>query len=259
MQLQGKTLLVTGGARGFGQAIAELAAEEGARVAVADMNLEGAESVAQGIRDRGGEAVAIEADVSDLASIDAMVGAAIDAFGSIDVLANNAGITRYAPLLEVPESDWDSIMGVNAKGAFFVLQRVAREMVARGQGGRIVNMASVAGKGGRASNAAYAASKAAVIAITLHAAGALAGHGINVNAICPGAAETEMFAGIRRQRAAAFGQTYEENTNATLASVPLGRIIDPQDIARMVVFLAGPGGYNITGQTINVDGGVLMG
>ena len=259
MQLQGKTLLVTGGARGFGQAIAELAAEEGARVAVADVNIEGVEAVARGIRDRGGEAVAIRADVTDLASINAMVDAALEAFGGVDILANNAGITSYAPLLEVPESDWDSIMGVNAKGAFFTLQRVAQEMVARRQSGRIVNMASVAGKGGRASNAAYAASKAAVIAITLHAAAALAGNGINVNAICPGAAETEMFAGVRRQRAAALGQTYEENTNATLASVPLGRIIDPQDIARMVVFLAGPGGYNITGQTINVDGGVLMG
>ena len=259
MQLQSKTLLVTGGARGFGQAIAELAAVEGARVAVADVNIEGVEGVAQGIRGRGGEAVAIRADVSDLASIDAMVDATLGAFGSIDVLANNAGITSYAPLLEVPESDWDSIMGVNAKGAFFTLQRVAQEMVARGQGGRIVNMASVAGKGGRASNAAYAASKAAVIAITLHAAAALAGNDINVNAICPGAAETEMFAGVRRQRAAALGQTYEQNTNDTLASVPLGRVIDPQDIARMVVFLAGPGGYNITGQTINVDGGVLMG
>ena len=259
MQLEGKSVLVTGAARGFGRAIAELAVEEGARVAVSDVNLDGVEAVAQAIRDRGGEAVAIEADVSDIGSIDAMVAAAVDAFGGIDVLANNAGITRFAPLLEVSEGDWDSIMGVNAKGAFFVLQRVAREMVARGRGGRIINMASVAGKTGRASNAAYAASKASVISITYQAASALASHDINVNAICPGAAETEMFAGIRRQRAAAFGQTYEQNTLDTLASVPLGRIIDPQDVARLLVFLAGPGGHNITGQTIHVDGGVLMG
>ena len=258
MQLEGKAVLVTGAARGLGRAIAEMAAAEGARLAVADLNLDGVEVVAQGIRDRGGEAVAIEADVSDLASIDAMVSAAIDAFGGIDILMNNAGITRYAPLLEVPESDWDSIMVVNAKGSFFTLQRVAKEMVARGQGGRIINMGSVVGKGGRASNAAYAASKGAVIAFTYQAASALAQHDINVNAVCPGGAETEMFAGVRRQRAAALGQTYEENTMATLASVPLGRIIAPEDVARLVVFLAGPGGYNITGQTINVDGGVLM-
>ena len=259
MQLEGKSMLVTGAARGFGQAIAELAAEEGARVAVADVNLDGVEAVAQGIRDRGGEAVALQADVSDVASVDAMVAAAVEAFGGIDVLANNAGITRVAPLLEVTERDWDSIMGVNAKGAFFVQQRVAREMVERGRGGRIINMGSVVGKGGRASNAAYAASKGAVIAFTYQASSALAAHDICVNAICPGAAETEMFAGVRRQRAEASGQSYEETTLATLAGVPLGRLIDPQDIARLAVFLAGPGGRNITGQTINIDGGVLMG
>ena len=149
MQLEGKAMLVTGAARGLGRAIAEMAAEEGARLAVSDLNLPGAEAVAKGIRDRGGEAIAIEADVRDLASIDSMVTAAIDAFGEIDILMNNAGITRYAPLLEVPESDWGSIMDVNAKGSFFTLQRVAREMVARGQGGRIINMGSVVGKGGR--------------------------------------------------------------------------------------------------------------
>lgn len=259
MQLEGKSLLVTGAARGFGQAIAELAAGEGARVAAADIDMAGVEAVAQGIRDRGGEAVAIEANVGDVASIDAMVDATITAFGGIDVLANNAGITRVAPLLEVSEHDWDLIMGVNAKGAFFVLHRVAREMVARGCGGRIVNMGSVVGKGGRASNAAYAASKGAVIAFTYQASSALAQHDICVNAICPGAAETDMFAGVRRQRAEVSGHSYEETTLATLAGVPLGRLIDPQDIARLVVFLAGPGGRNITGQTINIDGGVLMG
>ena len=259
MQLEGKSVLVTGAARGFGQAIAELAAEEGARVAVSDVNLDGVEAVAQGIRDRGGEAIAIQANVSDVASVDTMVAAAVEAFGGIDVLANNAGITRVAPILEVTESDWDSIMGVNARGAFFVLQRVAREMVERGRGGRIINMGSVVGKGGRASNAAYAASKGAVLAFTYQAASSLASHDISVNAICPGAAETEMFAGVRRPRAESSGQSYEETTLATLAGVPLGRLVDPQDIARLVVFLAGPGGHNVTGQTINIDGGVLMG
>ena len=259
MQLEGKSVLVTGAARGFGRAIAELAAGEGARVAAADVDLAGVETVARGIRERGGEAVALRADVSDVASVDAMVDATLAAFGGIDVLANNAGITRVAPLLEVTERDWDSIMGVNARGAFFVLQRVARAMVERGRGGRIVNMGSVVGKGGRASNAAYAASKGAVIAFTYQAASALAQHDICVNAICPGAAETDMFAGVRRQRAEASGQTYEEATLATLAGVPLGRLVDPQDIARLVVFLAGPGGRNVTGQTINIDGGVLMG
>ena len=259
MQLESKAVLVTGAARGMGRATAEQAAEEGARVAVADLNIDGVEAVAKGIRDRGGEAVAIEADVGDLASIDAMVDATLAAFGGIDILVNNAGITRYAPFLEVTEGDWDAFMRVNAKGSFFTLQRVAKEMVARGQGGRIINMASIAGKGFRGtSNAAYASSKGAVIAFTYQAADSLARHNINVNAVCPGPIDTDMSQGVRRQRAEASGQSFEEHTISGLDSIPLGRMIPPEDVARMVVFLMGPGGYNITGQTINVDAGVLM-
>ena len=259
MQLEGKAVLVTGAARGMGRAIAEQAAEEGARVAVADINAAGVEAVAAGIRERGGEAIALGSDVGDLQSIDAMVTATIAAFGAIDILVNNAGITRYAPFLEVTEGDWDAFMRVNAKGSFFTLQRVAAHMVERGQGGRIINMASIAGKGFRGtSNAAYAASKGAVIAFTYQAADVLARHNINVNAVCPGPIDTDMSQGVRRQRAEAGGQTYEEHSAAGLDSIPLGRMIPPEDVARMVVFLMGPGGYNITGQTINVDAGVLM-
>lgn len=260
MQLEGKTVLVTGAARGMGRATAELAADEGARLGVSDIDIAGVEAVAKGIRERGGEAVAIEADVGDLASIDAMVDAALGAFGAIDVLVNNAGITRYAPFFEVTEGDWDAFMRVNAKGAFFTLQRVAREMVARGQGGRIINMASIAGKGFRGtSNAAYASTKGAVIAFTYQASSALAQHDICVNAVCPGPIDTDMSRGVGRQRAEAMGRSFEEQLTAGLDSIPLGRMIPPEDVARMVVFLMGPGGYNITGQTINVDAGVLMG
>ena len=259
MQLEGKSVLVTGAARGMGRATAERAAGEGARVAVADLALDGAEAVARGIRERGGEAVAIESDVGDLASINAMVDAALAAFGAIDVLVNNAGITRYAEFMDVTEADWDAFMRVNAKGGFFTMQRVAREMVARGQGGRIINMASIAGKGFRGtSNAAYAATKGAVIAFTYQGASALAQHGINVNAVCPGPIDTDMSRGVGRQRAAAAGRSFEEQLTAGLDSIPLGRMIPPEDVARMVVFLMGPGGYNITGQTIHVDAGVLM-
>ena len=259
MQLENMAVLVTGAARGMGRATAELAAEEGARVAVADLNIDGVEAVAKGIRDRGGEAIAIEADVGDLASIDAMVDATLEAFGGIDILVNNAGITRYAPFLEVTEGDWDAFMRVNAKGSFFTLQRVAKEMVQRGAGGRIINMASIAGKGFRGtSNAAYASSKGAVIAFTYQAADSLARHNINVNAVCPGPIDTDMSQGVRRQRAEASGQSFEEHTISGLDGIPLGRMIPPEDVARMVVFLMGPGGYNITGQTINVDAGVLM-
>lgn len=259
MQLEGKAVLVTGAARGMGRATAELAAAEGARVAVADLNIDGAEAVAKGIRDRGGEAVAIGADVGDLGSIDAMVDAALEAFGAIDVLVNNAGITRYAPFMEVTEEDWDSFMRVNAKGSFFTLQRVAREMIERGQGGRIINMASIAAKGFRGtSNAAYASTKGAVVAFTYQASSALAQHNICVNAVCPGPVDTDMSRGVGRQRADAMGRSFEEQLTAGLDSIPLGRMIPPEDVAQMVVFLMGPGGYNITGQTIHVDAGVLM-
>ena len=259
MQLEGKAVLVTGAARGMGRATAELAAAEGARVAVADLNIDGAEAVAKGINDRGGEAVAIGADVGDLGSIDAMVDAALEAFGAIDILVNNAGITRYAPFMEVTEEDWDSFMRVNAKGSFFTLQRVAREMIERGQGGRIINMASIAAKGFRGtSNAAYASTKGAVVAFTYQASSALAQHNICVNAVCPGPVDTDMSRGVGRQRADAMGRSFEEQLTAGLDSIPLGRMIPPEDVAQMVVFLMGPGGYNITGQTIHVDAGVLM-
>ena len=259
MQLEGKAVLVTGAARGMGRATAELAAAEGARVAVADLNIDGAEAVAKGIRDRGGEAVAIGADVGDLGSIDAMVDAALEAFGAIDILVNNAGITRYAPFMEVTEEDWDSFMRVNAKGSFFTLQRVAREMIERGQGGRIINMASIAAKGFRGtSNAAYASTKGAVVAFTYQASSALAQHNICVNAVCPGPVDTDMSRGVGRQRADAMGRSFEEQLTSGLDSIPLGRMIPPEDVAQMVVFLMGPGGYNITGQTIHVDAGVLM-
>ena len=260
MQLEGKVALVTGAARGMGRATAEQAAAEGARVAVVDINLAGAEAVVAAIKERGGEAVAIAADVGDLDSINAMVEATLEAFGSIDILVNNAGITRYAPLMEVTEDDWDSFMRVNAKGSFFTMQRVAAEMIKRGQGGRIINMASIAGKGFRGtSNAAYASTKGAVIAFTYQGASSLAEHNINVNAVCPGPIDTDMSRGVGRQRAEATGRTLEEQARSSLENIPLGRMIPPEDVARMVVFLMGPGGHNITGQTINVDAGVLMG
>ena len=163
----------------------------------------GAEAVVAGIKERGGDAVAISADVGDLESINAMVEATLEAFGCIDILVNNAGITRYAPFMEVTEDDWDSFMRVNAKGSFFTLQRVAAEMIQRGEGGRIINMASIAGKGFRGtSNAAYASTKGAVIAFTYQASSALAQHNICVNAVCPGAHRHRH---VARRRPAACG------------------------------------------------------
>jgi meso-butanediol dehydrogenase/(S,S)-butanediol dehydrogenase/diacetyl reductase len=161
--------------------------------------------------------------------------------------------------MDITEADWDRIHRVNARGAFFVMQKTARQMIAQGSGGRIVNIASIAGKGySGTSNAAYAASKGAVISMTLIAAHQLARHDINVNAICPGSTITAMATATMEQRAAERGISVAELQAQRATNIPIGRANDPEDIAAMAAFLASPGARNITGQTINVDGGLVM-
>jgi NAD(P)-dependent dehydrogenase (short-subunit alcohol dehydrogenase family) len=179
-------------------------------------------------------------------------------FGRIDVLVNNAGVTRRAYIMDLTEHDWDRIMRVNAKGVFFCLQRVAREMIPRRRG-RIVNIASIAGKGyAGTSNAIYAASKGSVISLTRTAAQQLARHEINVNAICPGITVTALSEANVAVRARDEGLPVEEMTRRRNAVIPLGRPNDPEDVAAVAVFLAGPAARNITGQSLNVDGGIVF-
>ncbi len=259
MVLEGKIALVTGAGRGIGEASAIELAKAGADVAIADIDAAPADETSGKIRALGRRSVAVQADLGDLADIDAMVGAVVTELGGIDVVVNNAGVTRHGALLEITEETWDLIHRVNAKGTFFCIQRVARQMVAQGRGGRIINIASTAGKGFRGtSSPAYAASKGAIISMTYIAAHQLAAHDINVNAICPGLVETEMLNGMLAQRAADTGTPVAQLKEGLLQAIPLGRLDEPEDIAAMVVFLAGPGGRNITGQTINVDGGLIM-
>ena len=191
-----------------------------------------------------------------------MVRQALEQFGQIDILLNNAGVTRRADIMELTEADWDRIHRVNAKGVFFCLQRAAREMIRQNQlgasGGRIINIASIAGRGyAGTSNAAYAASKGAVIALTKTAAQQLGRHNINVNAICPGVIRTELGARNAVERAAERGITVAELQAEAEARIPIGRANQPEDIAAMAVFLASPGARNITGQAYNVDGGLV--
>jgi len=196
--------------------------------------------------------------VGDLTAIDRMVQAVTGALGGIDVLVNNAGVTRRAYIMDLTDQDWYRIMRVTAKGVFFCLQRVAREMIPRRRG-RIVNIASIAGKGyAGTSNAIYAASKGSVISLTRTAAQQLARHDINVNAICPGVTVTALSEANVAVRARDEGLSLEEMTRRRNAVIPLGRPNDPEDVAALAVFLASPAARNITGQSLNVDGGIIF-
>ena len=259
MQLEDKIALVTGAGRGMGRAISLQLAEAGANIAVSDIDAATAEDTTVAVKQLGRESIALPADMGDVNDIDRMVRQAKDAFGRIDIVVNNAGVTKYLDIMDVVEKDWDRIHRVNAKGVFFCMQRVAREFIAHGQGGRIINIASIAGKGyAGTSNAAYAASKGAVIAMTQIAAHQLGRYDINVNAICPGSTLTMMGAEIMALRSETSGQSIQELEEARDGRIPIGRPNEPEDIAAMALFLAGPGGRNITGQAINVDGGLVM-
>jgi len=258
MTLSDRVAIVTGAGHGIGNATALALAQAGAFVAAVDIDHAAAEKTAAAIVGLGHRSLAIGADVGDLASIDQMTRRVIETFGHIDVLVNNAGVTRRAYIMDLTEDDWDRIMRVNAKGVFFCLQRVAREMIAH-RSGVIVNIASIAGKGfSGTSNAIYATSKAGVIGLTRIAALQLARHNINVNAICPGSTVTALSDDNLRTRAREEGVSVEDMARRRNAAIPLGRPNDPEDVAALAVFLASPGARNIPGQSFNVDGGVIL-
>jgi NAD(P)-dependent dehydrogenase (short-subunit alcohol dehydrogenase family) len=257
LDLADQVALVTGAGKGIGRASALALAEAGAHVVVADIAAPLADATTEAIMSTQRRALAVQADVGDLQDIDRMVRQALATFGQIDILVNNAGVTRRADIMELTEEDWDRIHRVNAKGVFFCLQRVAREMIPR-RSGRIINIASIAGKGYEGtSNAAYAASKGAVISLTKTAAQQLAKHNINVNSVCPGVTRTALSDDNLRVRAHQEGVTVEDMEHRRVAAIPLKRANDPEDIAAMVLFLASYKARNITGQSFNVDGGLI--
>jgi len=257
MILSGQTAIVTGAGLGIGEATALALSEAGANVVVSDIDRGLAQKTANAISTFQRPSLAVTADAGDLDDIQRLVDEATAKFGQIDILVNNAGVTRRAYIMDITEADWDRIHRVNAKGVFFCLQAIARTMIPR-RSGRIINIASIAGKGyAGTSNAAYAASKGAVISLTRTAAQQLGQHNINVNAVCPGVTRTALSDANLRARAEQEGLTVEAMEARRAAMIPLGRANDARDIADMVVFLASPGARNITGQTYNVDGGII--
>lgn len=257
MSLKGNNALVTGAGTGIGAAIAHALAEAGADIIAADIDEAAAQKTANAVAAHGARSLAVQADCGDVASINAMVDKTVAEFGKLDIIVNNAGVTRSAYIMDLTEEDWDRIHRVNAKGVFFCLQRAARQMMDQG-GGRIINMASIAGRGFKdTSNAVYAASKGAVISMTRTAAQQLGQHNINVNAICPGVTLTPLVETMLVDLAKRKNKTKEEALTDISRPIPIGRPNAPEDIAAMAVFLASPGARNITGQAYNVDGGLI--
>lgn len=254
-RLAGKTALITGSARGIGKAFAKSYIREGARVCISDINSEAAGKTATEL---GDNAVAVHMDVTNQLSIDTGVAQTIDKLGHIDILINNAALFTAAPIVDIKRDDYDQVFAVNFSGSLFTLQAVARHMIERGQGGKIINMASQAGRRGEALVAVYCATKAAIISMTQSAGMDLIKHGINVNAISPGVVDGEHWDGVdaffAKHENKAPGQKKQEVGEA----VPFGRMGVAEDLTGMAVFLASDDAEYIVAQTYNVDGGQWM-
>jgi meso-butanediol dehydrogenase/(S,S)-butanediol dehydrogenase/diacetyl reductase len=255
---------VTGGGQGIGRAIALRLASEGAHLAIVDINLRTAQQVAEEVSALGRRAIAIEADVVARAANEQMVDSIVDQLGRLDVMFANAGIAQAKPIFEISEKDWDQMFSVNCKGLFFTIQASARQMLRQdrfrsgGPLGKIITTASIAGRyGGRPIMLHYAASKAAVISITQSAALALAPE-VTVNAMCPGIVETDMWRTIDEQWTAAVGWERGEAFKQRVGGIPMGRAQTPDDVAGLAAFLASADSNYMTGQSINIEGGLVL-
>ena len=247
MLLTDKTAVVTGGSRGIGRAIAVSLAAEGAKVAVIYAgNAAAAEETLSLIKEQGGEAVAMQCDVADDAAVSDMINAVKEQFGSVDILVNNAGITRDGLLMRMKEGDWQAVLDTNLTGVFHCTKAVTKLMMKQ-RSGAIINITSVVGQTGNAGQANYAAAKAGMIGFTKSVAKELASRGIRVNAVAPGCIDTDM--------TAVLSDAVKEDM---LKSIPLGRVAQPEEVAKAVVFLASDNASYITGQVLNVDGGMVM-
>jgi 3-oxoacyl-[acyl-carrier protein] reductase len=246
LELKGKVALVTGAAQGIGRAVALLLGQKGADIVVSDINLEKAQETAKEIETLGRRAMAMKVDVANFGDVERMAQAVIEKFGQIDILINNAGIARDKLILRMTEEDWDAVLAINLKGTFNCTKAVVRHM-SKQRSGKIVNIASVVGEMGNAGQANYAASKAGVIGFTKTIAREFAQRGININAIAPGYIQTPMTDALP-----------EKAKEELKRMIPMERLGQPEDVAEAVLFLVSGASSYITGQVLNVNGGIYM-
>ena len=254
-RLEGKSALITGSARGIGRAFAQAYIGEGATVAIADIDLDRATATA---RELGPAAFAVEMDVTSQTSINAAVATTVARAGGIDILINNAALFDLAPIVEITRESYERLFSINVSGTLFTMQAVARQMIAQGRGGKIINMASQAGRRGEALVAVYCATKAAVISLTQSAGLDLIKHGINVNAIAPGVVDGEHWDGVDAMFARYENRPLGEKKRIVGAEVPFGRMGTAEDLTGMAIFLASAESNYVVSQTYNVDGGNWM-
>ncbi len=253
-----KNVCVTGSGNGIGKAIAILLNEHGYNVACVDKNFNDAKKTIKQFKNKNTKSIAILADISMIDEISVMISKVVKAFGSLHIMINNAGVTRTSDIMGLNEDDWYWINNINSKGTFFCLQAAAKQMKLQKSGGRIINMSSIGGRGFvDVSNIIYAGSKGAIISLTKTAAQQLGKYSINVNAICPAPTFTDIVKKLIKTRALEQNKSEEEVLKHYMRDVPLGRFNEPNDIAEMVLFLSSHESQNISGQSFNVDGGLI--
>ncbi|MCJ7688646.1 MAG: SDR family oxidoreductase [Clostridiaceae bacterium] len=252
LDFKDKVVVVTGGLKGIGRCIADLFLSCGAKVVIGDIGC------AEGVTKENDTLITIKVDVTNKVNVKAMINTAVDNFGGIDVIVNNAGISTMDYVVDIKEEDWDKVLDVNAKGVYLCSQFAAKAMIAKGNGGRIINIASQAGKNGYRCMGNYCASKHAVLGFTKVMAVELARDNILVNAVCPGIVETEMKLRERLEGSILRGIAAEDIEKEDNSQVPLGRTAQPEDVANVVLFLASQLSSYMTGQAINVTGGMTM-
>ena len=249
---------ITGAGNGIGRSIAIALNKEGYNVACADKDSKSLDETLDLMPKEKSKKIKIKMDVSQVKDIDKMIEKTVKHFGTLDIMVNNAGVTKSLGLFELDETHWKWMNDVNAKGTFFCLQKAAKQMIAQGNGGRIINMSSVGAKGFvDVSNTIYAATKGSILSMTKTASQELCKYNVNVNSICPSPTYTDIVKKLVAKRAKEQKKSEKEIMDYYMRDVPLGRFNDPNDIASMVIFLSSLGARNITGQSFNVDGGLI--